>query len=193
VISSRSGRSWTRRASTSAPVPSRRERRHIASGNASGPLPVRTVPGPSTLADHTGLHQRRGAALRRGSCPVRQDDQAANTEVGSQSPQRPGRRGTGADLLPTPRVPCTSPRSRIQARQRPPGKPATSLIAYIAAGRRSRPLLGGAGSTRSRGPEQRILSVEPYFAYQRSRRNVSAGQGTTVVGRVGLEPTADGL
>jgi hypothetical protein len=41
--------------------------------------------------------------------------------------------------------------------------------------------------------EQRILSVEPYFASQRSRKNVSAGQGTTVVGRVGLEPTADGL
>lgn len=47
--------------------------------------------------------------------------------------------------------------------------------------------------TALRSREQRIRSVEPKLTIGHFTRDVSAGQGTSLVGRVGLEPTADGL
>ena len=47
--------------------------------------------------------------------------------------------------------------------------------------------------TRHQTHEQRIQSVQAKLTLRHPKTNVSAGQRPAQVGRVGLEPTADGL
>ncbi|MDH6214175.1 hypothetical protein M2283_001458 [Streptomyces pseudovenezuelae] len=48
-------------------------------------------------------------------------------------------------------------------------------------------------SNEVRTHEQRIQSVQAKLTIRQDKMNVSAGQKPAQVGRVGLEPTADGL
>ena len=75
-------------------------------------------------------------------------------------------------------------------REAQPSQPTTTVITHIIAGQRA-PL--PPSRTAPQRHEQRIRSVEPKLTLQHLTRNVFAGQGSTEVGRVGLEPTADGL
>ncbi|WUP39781.1 molybdopterin-dependent oxidoreductase [Streptomyces europaeiscabiei] len=86
--------------------------------------------------------------------------------------------------------PCPVPGSWYRASGQPPGRRATASITYFAAGQR----VGSAPS--AAGPqthEQRIQSVQANLTIRHPKKNVSAGQDPAQVGRVGLEPTADGL